>query len=331
MRKLLLSQCYLIVLCVVVMMAVLACQHTQQSTKLGQSKSIASAEPSKNGTPPEVAFAPVVKGMVLPDVECSEFHSKFTGHDYHVYVSLPASYSKGSQRYPVLYVPDHHGFFLGLKIANDSMSYGNMLEELILVGVPLKSEDVTDWLRKRTFDLTPTAVEAKDKSDSKELGGEVHTGGASMFLRTLKEELIPFIESKYRVTSDRGLAGYSYGGLFAAYVWLNDGNIFSRYLIGSPSLWWDNGMILKAEAGAAKSGSPPHGRVFLSVGADEDTSGDDSMVGPLKNLTTALTSHAYPNLRVESHIFEGEVHLSGSLGAFSRGLRFLYGRPQTKQ
>lgn len=54
----------------------------------------------------KVTFAPVVKGLVLPDVECSEFRSKFTGEDYHVYISLPVSYRQGNRRYPVLYVPD---------------------------------------------------------------------------------------------------------------------------------------------------------------------------------------------------------------------------------
>lgn len=278
-------------------------------------------------TQSKVTFAPVVKGLVLQDVECSEFHSRFTGHDYHVYVSLPASYGQGDRRYPVLYVPDFEDAFLILKVANDLMSIGNMLEEFILVGVPLKSEGIR---RKRAFDLTPTEVEAQNKSLSQRFGGEVHTGGAPMFLRTLKEELIPYIESNYRVTSDRGLAGYSFGGLFAAYVWLNDPNTFSRYLIGSPSLWWDNGMILKTEADLAKSGKALHGRVFLSVGAEEG-GGDNDMVGSFKNLSTAITSHAYPNLQLESHIFESTDHLSGVPGTMSRGLKFLYALQQPKQ
>jgi hypothetical protein len=158
---------------------------------------------------PNVTFAPVVKGLVLQDVECSEFHSRSTGHDYHVYVSLPVSYHQGDRRYPVLYVPDYDGGFLILKVTNDVMNLENMLEEFILVGVPLKSESVQDWIRKRAFDLTPAEVESMNKSFGERFGGEVHTGGAPMFLRALKEELIPYIESKCRVTSDRGLAGYS--------------------------------------------------------------------------------------------------------------------------
>jgi len=86
-------------------------------------------------------------------------------------------------------------------------------------------------------------------------------------------------------------------------------------------------MILKAEAAVAESGKTLHGRVFLSVGADEG----EIMVGPFKKLMTALTSHAYPNLQLESHIFEGEDHLSVVPATLSRGLKFLYARPQPKQ
>lgn len=270
-------------------------------------------------TQPNTTFAPVVKGLVLQDVECSEFHSRFTGHDYHVYVSLPASYRQGDRRYPVLYVPDHEVGFLHFRGADFVMR--SILEEFILVGVPVKSEDVPDWIRKRAVDFTPTESVAVNKSLSQRFGGEVHTGGAPMFLRTLKEEVIPYIESKYRVTSDRGLAGYSFGGTFAAYVLLNDGETFSRYLIGSSGDWGGT-----FEADLAKSGKTLHGRVFISVGADE---GENTVA--FKNLTAAIISHAYPNLQLESHIFESTDHLSGAAGAMNRGLKFLYALPQPKQ
>ena len=68
--------------------------------------SMLQGQTNQNQPQSKVTFAPVVKGLVLPDVECSAFHSKFTGEDYYVYVSLPASYRQGDRRYPVLYVPD---------------------------------------------------------------------------------------------------------------------------------------------------------------------------------------------------------------------------------
>ncbi|HXJ17092.1 MAG TPA: alpha/beta hydrolase-fold protein, partial [Candidatus Polarisedimenticolia bacterium] len=274
-------------------------------------------------------FAPIEKGLVVSDVERTEFHSKFTGEDYSVYVWLPPGYSQGDKRYPVLYVTDAEYPFLELRDASFVMTLfsHSVLQEFILVGVPFKFKSISDWGRDRSFDLTPTEDREWSATFSKQVGGTVRTGGAALFLRTLKEELIPFIESKYRVTSDRGLAGYSFGGLFAAYVWLNDGNTFSRYLISSPSLWWDKETILKTAAAVVESGKSLKGRVFLSVGADED----EDMVGPLRTLTTILRSRPYPDLHLESDIFDGEVHLSGLPVAFNRGLRFLYPPPPPKQ
>jgi hypothetical protein len=277
-------------------------------------------------------FAPVAKGLTLPDVERTEFHSRFTGQDYNVYVSLPASYSRGNQRYPALYVPDVDQGFLGIRGASFFLGMGGLtgtgdvLEEFILVGVPLKSESVLDWARMRSLDLTPTEVESWNASTAKLIGGAIRSGGAPLFLRALKEEVIPFIEANYRTTPDRGLAGYSFGGLFAAYVWLNDGETFSRYLIGSPSLWWDQRVLLKTEAALAESGKTLRGRVFLSVGAEEG----ETQVGPFKDFTAALARHAYPNLRLESQIFVGENHRTGILTALSRGVNSLYVRPRSQ-
>lgn len=261
-------------------------------------------------------FAPIASHPDLPDVESSEFHSRFTGHDYRVFVALPSGYRQSNRRYPVLYAPDYDGVFFGLRSAAFLMNFGSMLEDFILVGVPLKSENMDAWARDRTFDLTPTADRAVNASTGKQYHGGVRSGGAPQFLRALTEELIPFIESKYRVTSDRGLAGFSYGGLFASWVLLDANGAFARYLIGSPSLWWDNGVVLK------KSPQALHGRVFLSVGASEGP----VMVDPLKRFAAALESPANPDLHVESHIFEDTDHLSGAPAAMSRGLKVLYAR-----
>ena len=273
---------------------------------------------------PVTAFKAVENGLVLADVETSEFHSRFTGQDYHVYVSLPGSYSAGNQRYPVLYVLDLEEHFLTARTARKAMNAANMLEEFILVGVPLKVKTPAEWSQRRILDLTPTKDAKWDASRSKQLRAEVHSGGAAQFLRALKEELIPYIESRYRANADRGLSGYSLGSLFATYVWINDPNTFSRYLIGSPSLWWDGETVLKSAVAKVESGNGMHGRIYLSVGADEGLIG----VNPFKSLATALSTHPHPDRQVESRIVEGADHLGGILGTISLGIKFLYAREQ---
>ena len=66
-------------------------------------------------------------------------------------------------------------------------------------------------------------------------------GGADAFLKVFKDELIPFVEDHFEVSnSDRVLIGNSLSGLAALHSLLTHPNLFNRYLIISPSLWWDD-------------------------------------------------------------------------------------------
>jgi hypothetical protein len=280
---------------------------------------------------PQIAsaqFAPVTKGAGIAGVERTAFHSTFTGQDYDVYVALPPTYGSGDRRYPVLYVPDQEEDFLAARAAYGtldlarSLDMGRPLEEFIIIGVPLQVADALDWARRRTPDFTPTQDRSFDEQYSKVWKAPVRSGGAAQFLRTLKEELIPFIESHYRVTQDRGLAGYSFGGLFAAWVWLSGDPTFSRFLIGSPSLWWDNESVLKQVPER-----PLRGQVFLSMGGAESKS---QMLAPFQRLVATLEQRQDPDLRWERVIFDGTDHLTGVAGAFARGMRSLYIQPAAR-
>lgn len=269
------------------------------------------------------AAAPESRELTLPGVERTTFRSKHTGQAYDVLVALPPTYGEsGDRRYPVLYVPDHLDIFLGAKAAYGmldlarSLGMGRPLEEFIIVGVPLQVADAKDWARRRTPDLTPTADASFDEQFTKQLNAPVRSGGAAEFLRALKEELIPLVESRYRVTQDRGLAGYSLGGLFAAWVWLSGDATFSRFLIGSPSLWWNQESLLRLDPDR-----PLKGRVFLSIGGGESKA---TMLAPYQKLVAALESRKDPDLRWESVVFDGTDHLTGVVGALARGMRSLY-------
>jgi hypothetical protein len=64
------------------------------------------------------------------------------------------------------------------------------------------------------------------------------SGGAADYLEHLEQELLPFIDTNFR-TSGRILAGWSFGGLFAFYAFLEKPSLFSAYITISPSLWWN--------------------------------------------------------------------------------------------
>ena len=98
------------------------------------------------------------------------------------------------------------------------------MPELIIVGIHNTN---------RNRDFTPSEV--KDIP---------HSGGAVEFRSFINEELFPFIKKKYRTTQVRYLSGHSYGGLFALDTLVNASQMFDAYFTFSPSLRWDNDLVL---------------------------------------------------------------------------------------
>jgi len=116
------------------------------------------------------------------------------------------------------------------------------------------------------------------------------------------------------------LIGHSYGGLFGTYVLLTEPDLFKRYVIVSPSLWYSDGIAFQMEAAAAANGQPSNVNVFLSVGALEDS----RMPSDLRTLYDRLKRRHHPGLKLAMQIFDGERHDSVFPGAVSRGLRTVF-------
>ena len=108
------------------------------------------------------------------------------------------------------------------------------------------------------------------------------------------------------------------------WVALNTPELFEGYVIVSPSLWYDGGMIFAEKAAEAD----PHGdllaRIYLGVGSRE-TNREHDMVADLQRLVTMLEGRKYTSLRLSSEIAVGETHNSVFPRAFSNGLRFVLG------
>ena len=91
------------------------------------------------------------------------------------------------------------------------------------------------------------------------------------FLRFLKNELIPFIESTYPADpADRCLAGYSWGGQFSIYSLFHEPDLFQKYFIGSGI--WEHNLpdYLAYEEQLARQRKSLPVRAFFSVGSLED-------------------------------------------------------------
>lgn len=269
--------------------------------------------------------------VTIPGTEVRRLHSEILDRDLELFVKLPWSYGEKPARYRVLFCVDgNRSFPLWATTSLMLETPGSETEEIVVVGIGYSvSQDrlagLADWASWRTQDLTPVRrpdVEASWEARLSAVPGrgevDVRTGGAAAFLAALRNEIVPFVEAEYRVSSEgRGLAGYSYGGLFTLYAMFHAPEAFDRFFAGSPSMWDE--LFVYEEAFASGHSDLP-ATLFLSAAGSESR----ETVRRMRRMADLLRGRGFDGLRLETHIFDGETHASGYPAAVSRALRVLY-------
>ena len=267
--------------------------------------------------------AAAAEPYTLPHTEVHTLKRTVDGVEHVLYISLPRDYASSKERYPVVYLLDpDYAFAIAHNVVEHFGDRGN-LPPMILVGIgyPGQSQEMDRYRRHRTRDYTPTHVATGG------YGPEIQklSGGGSAFRDFLGEQLIPWIDDKYRTQPDRTLVGHSFGGLFTTFVLLTRPELFQRYLAVSPSYWYDEKVILQLEEKAARDRKDLHARVALLVGEYENQPRTRrAMVDDLKELARKLRARRYPHLKIETTVFPQETHNSVFPAAFTRGIRWLF-------
>lgn len=228
---------------------------------------------------------------------------------YRIYVAFPPGYANSSRRYPVLYMLDGDGAFALATQAYRLLRVDSTVTDLILVGI---GYEFTGAARRaqRIRDLTP----------SQSPSGSA-TGESAAFLNSITRTIIPVIDSLYRTEAgDRAIFGHSLGGLFALYALFEQPDVFRRYIVSSPSIWWDNGIVLRLESRFAQNRRHLPKSVFMSVGADEPP----DMLDRFQPLADSLNARQYRDFNFSAIVLPDETHLSVLAIAFLRGLRTVY-------
>jgi uncharacterized protein len=270
--------------------------------------------------------------VLIPNTEMWSFYSQILGQDMILFIKLPSGYYNNSKKlYPSWYFTDgNRSFPLIANIASIFEIPIPSEPELIIISIAYKIKDMADWGAWRTRDLTPTNIPSLDSSWAKTLTGmtgrqfEVKSGGAKRFLECVENEIIPLVESNYRVsTTDRGIGGYSYGGLFSLYTLFSQSELFSIYYAGSPSINYDKGVLFNLEKDFSISHKNLKAKVFMSAGEAEDS----TMIYNMKKMASLLESRRYPGLSVTTCIFQNETHQSCIPASIMRAFRVLYNKP----
>jgi len=180
--------------------------------------------------------------------------SELLNQERELLVRLPENYEGSTNRYPVMYLLDGSTHFYYVSAFVKSIAAQKYMPEMIIVAV----KNIN-----RTHDLTPSAAVHPY------YGPDPVGGGADKFIQFFSEELVPYIENKYRAGNYRIIAGHSQAGQFVTYTLFNYPDLFDAYLACSPALQWDDKRIIKSAGSVLDKGFEDRKDYFISVGANE--------------------------------------------------------------
>lgn len=190
--------------------------------------------------------------------EIIELQSKVLNEKRILNIYLPEGYnSKDSIKYPVIYLLDGSAdedfiHIVGL-VQYNSFEWINIVPKSIVVGIA-----TVDRRRDFTF---PTTIEADKKTFPT-------SGHSDKFISFIENELQPFIETKYKTAQSKTIIGQSLGGLLETEILLKKPTLFTKFIIISPSLWWDNGSLLNQNAEILNETFKQKTEIYIGVGKE---------------------------------------------------------------
>lgn len=192
---------------------------------------VAIAAPSSHAAP--AANASAAQPLVIG--ETFTLDSKVLAETRRINVYLPAGYAKSDAALPVLYMPDGGMAEDFLHVAGlVQVSVGNQtMRPFILVGI----ENT-----ERRRDMTGPTENAKDKTIAP------HVGGSAAFRKFIRDELMPEVKRRYRVTDENAIVGESLAGLFVVETFFYEPDLFDIYIAIDPSLWWNDHKLVDGTA-----------------------------------------------------------------------------------
>jgi hypothetical protein len=214
---------------------------------------------------PSAAFSQT-KPFVLGVIE--ELNSTILSEKRILNIYLPDGYiSTDTTRYPVIYLLDGSAdedfiHITGL-VQFNSFEWVNRIPKSIVIGIA--SVD-----RRRDF-TSPSALEEQRTAFPT-------SGKSARFIDFIEKELQPFVQKKFKTNGSKTLIGQSFGGLLATEVLLKRPSLFNKYIIVSPSLWWNNAAVLEASSDLLEKTIANPVAIYIAVGKEGLTPGKNPRV-----------------------------------------------------
>ena len=185
-----------------------------------------------------IIFINQINAQSIARVENIKIQSTALNQDREVLIYTPVDYDKRTNEYfNVIYVFDSHNreFFdytssIISFLTNNSKSY-------IIVGITSPYNEELDYARNN--DLLPIL---QTKSSMERYGK--YSGNAHKFMKYISNEVIPYVNSNYRIKNNSTAVGHSLSASFILHSLVNKPNLFKNYIAISPNLAFDNNKIV---------------------------------------------------------------------------------------
>lgn len=245
-----------------------------------------------------------------------QIHSEILKEDRTINIYLPEGYDK-NMRYPVIYLLDGSAdedfiHVVGI-VQYNTFSWVDRIPKSIVIGI-------ANTNRKRDF-TSPAQV----PNDSKLVP---NNGGSGKFIAFIEKELQPYVEKKYKTDSSKTIIGQSLGGLLATEILFTKPALFNNYIIISPSLWWNDGALLKATPAVLKESYTKTANIYIGVGKEGSIDGSDAhiMEDDAKRLAEKIKQGKSKSVNVHFDYLPDENHATVTHQAVFNAFRILYPR-----
>ena len=212
---------------------------------------------------------------------------------------------------PVLYMPDGGQAEDFLHVAGlVQVSVGNgTMRPFLLVGIE-------NTQRRR--DLTGPTESAEDKKIAPVVGG------SSAFRKFIRAELMPAVAARYRTTPETAIVGESLAGLFVVETFFLEPDLFSTYIAFDPSLWWNNGALVKTAADRLRGRANRPASLYLAASREDRSDFTKQFADILRSSAPVNVTWHFEPMPNETH---ATIYHPAALAAFRQLFKPKGGRP----
>ncbi len=281
---------------------------------------------------PQLASIPGARAN-MEVLETRQIQSDEFEYAHAVSIALPASYQVQPDRtYPVMWVLDDPLMFRTAVATVDLLVSGNMMPEIIVIGVGSPAEEGLAGVGKRIMEFSPPGEGFAAPGLNKEAVRSVapfppYPHRADELLSFLGGKLRTDLSAEFRFADDHILHGHSLGGLFAGYALFARPDLFDRMILGSPAIANVDDAVFKLESEFAENNSELPVDLFVGAGGEEGNewflNAGGILTGAARFIET-MNLRNYEGLTIKSRFYDGEDHYTVVPRIMSDALRHFY-------